>query len=433
MRKDKLTGAEICLRNIGFMESMVKARLSSKECYLKKCIPADDLTLKERAWTVLAYAGLYNATGEKKYLNKARTESRKLVKECYPGTFTCLPVIIAQRKAPIVLDAEWKKDYLDDLLYIELSEVSAYDISLFAYASAIDYRKLVEQNPEKKRGSRFVNTINALTQSEEALSSADAGFWGLDGRRHNQGVCLMHLAWFELYDVLKDNEDVIYRLAGKRYDWGGDDRQAERLLEKKPEAAFLDPSIEFFNSVDFSEQVEAKQSEVFLVPLSELLPCAEALFYLSDLSRNKRFLGDGLSIMEHVIKSRWDSQESLKFNGDDGLLSTGCRFRGASKLACYDTPKKLSENSYGIYLFSTVRDHEFVVPLGLQVKWFADPSEDPGFHATTSTSSSTTTSVSESTMLPPESGGKKKNYMVFYYAVFGIILFSIYLYLKSGG
>jgi len=426
---DRLYGEEIALRAMRFAESKLVGGRSIVKCSRLRCKTSRLTEPREKLWPTLAYSGLYNRTGKPVYLNKLRSAAEK--PECPPKNFDCTIVSAARKHNPEVFNASWYLDYLDDLIHSGYENTSPENTCMLARASAIEYGLDVAADPSEIRGSRYADTLSLLTAAKEAQDLGDASLKGLDNRTYNRGVCWLHLAWIEFYRPMRDNPNTTYDAALRRYDAVNESEASEKMQNKTPGQTFLEPTIEFFDNMDFSRQSKDNPN-LFLVPLAELQPCAEALLLLYDTTGEERFLDDGLSILQHFIDSRWDSQESPKFSGDDGFFSLGCRLRSPYKLSCYGTPKKLAENSYSIYLFSLAANHVFNVPRGVYVKRYQYPSKDPLFNKDLSSYAQTTT-YSIWPAFISGSNDSSRVFAFFQYIIFVIVAASIYFFLKAGG
>jgi hypothetical protein len=215
------------------------------------------------------------------------------------------------------------------------------------------------------------------------------------------GECWRHLANIELYQTLNTKTDEEILSLAKIFGMPlvvQTENGPYYMKASQITPLIIGDTIDFFKKFDFSNESQSKN--MFILPLVDAEPCAEALLKLDELSKNDSYLEwvneeigfrqDALSILQHMIEYRWDADRRKIFNADNGFLMQGCRDASEKSVnetttqiddfVCYSTVKTINDNSYAIYLFSQVPEETFTLPSTREVKIFNDGFHDPEFN-----------------------------------------------------
>lgn len=364
----ELKGIDIALKTLSFVESMPEKEEGLS--FLKTCKGSDctfsPFILKQgRAWPVLAYIGLYEATKDPVYLEKTKSSMEKLLKECVPARYEedCRFIGVQTEAAyQTVKD----KRYLD---YIKVAETNAiYNTADAGNAmiSAIMLRQAVLAYKHNLKNLfqniksaplaldyRIGYLYNKLKDRQTLLS--------LNNTEFKQTSCWVYLAEIELYKALdqKDDKGIIDR----------------DITVAQMKSRLLSRPKEFFDKFSFS--LASLNQKIYSVALTELEPCAEAALNLYEITGKSYYKFQARSILQGILERHWDSEYAKKYTGDNAFALQGCR-KDKEGMNCYKNNKALNDSSYAVYLFSRLKDENFAVAADLPVKYFEDPQSDPG-------------------------------------------------------
>ena len=98
----EFTGLEIAEKTISFLESLRHEDGNytwASPCKYDYCTRSGIPLQQNPAWLALAYSGLYEATGEQRYLDKVKAHMTDLRTDCPPDNFSCVFVGVQAEKA----------------------------------------------------------------------------------------------------------------------------------------------------------------------------------------------------------------------------------------------------------------------------------------------------------------------------------------------
>jgi len=396
-----LTGLDIALKTLPYVESL-PARGDyvsyGSHCEGETCTFLNTAYPQSRAWPVLAYAQLYDVTGDKVYLDKANSTMERLLSDCDPNTNVRCYYIGVQADAAYRLIGDDR--YLDYLRGVDITQVYLEDredeymkTAIMSRQLAVAYKNGLYPYPH------FV--LMGLDVAERGLKSMNPlivqGGVGLP--KH---ACWTYLGWTEFYKVLSDEEGEFIVL---NYSNTGPIEYNVSILK----ASVLRKMRNFYDG--FSFETLSSNPEVYALTLTDLEPCAEGLLDMYGITSDKRYKQKAVSLLEGLLDRHWDSEYLPKYAGDNSFTSQGCRKSGED-YTCYRANKILTDNAYAIYLFARLKDEVFQVnaletgaatPQHNPVKYFKVPQEDPELVKPASTSITR----------PVESGQKKDRTSLF--------------------
>lgn len=361
------SGLDIAKSVLPFLEQVPQK--DDKLIYLQNCEGdtcqfAQDAFKQTRAWVVLAYVGLYNATNEKAYLDKAKAQMEKLLKNCDPNDPECLYIGV-QGEALYRLTGDQK--YLKYLENLDPGYVSQPSRVLQGMLNAIYARELVLAYKHKLFDD-LVAIYKAFYLVQLHLNEAPT-LLRSNGVELKQTACWTYLANTEFYNVLNgiDEQKTIAKdmTAGK----------LKSLLFLKPQKVQTATFREFFDNFDFASFAN-ENKDIYAVNLTELEPCAEALLNYYDATKEEKYKQKAVALLSYIVDRHWDSATSKKYDGDNAFVAQGCR-SAQDGVACYKNLKILTDNAYAVYLFSRVKNESFGAA-SKAVTYYQDPNKDPG-------------------------------------------------------
>ena len=107
----------------------------------------------------------------------------------------------------------------------------------------------------------------------------------------------------------------------------------------------------FFDTARLSEHLIGDTS--IYMYIQDLGSCIESLIELYKITEDSKYQTEGRSLSNYLINDYWDSEYKNLFNGDGGFLMTPSRDKS--------NYKKITDNSYAIYLFSQQSNTTFTI------------------------------------------------------------------------
>lgn len=312
-------------------------------CEGDKCeIIYRNLTLnQDLAWSILGYAGLYNLTGDVKYLDKINDTLRVLEANCgylldnQDVYWHSLPkgcqllVMQSYRGYELTGDINHLKFVLSMGVPLSYAYASSDDVSLtsmYARELFIVYR-LARDNTDVRKSieveTMYMTPISRLDLNLSRLRyvadlkliypnevKEDVGymFSSPNGKRVSLNVCWVTLADLEAYEATK-NESYVYNVKS------------------------------FFDEYDFLNVKDLPE-----LPPSTLLPCAESMFELYELTGEERYKLGGHDMLVKVL------EENSNYAGGNltGSFGSIMLFRPGSDV----NVKNVADTSHFLYLVS---------------------------------------------------------------------------------
>lgn len=351
-----VSGLDVAVKTLPFLESMPEKNgliIYSKHCESGKCTPLTQAYPQSRAWIVLAYAGLYEATGDQKYLDEATQNMEDLLADCPPYSGADCQYIGVQAEKIYTLTKN--KEYLDYLkgLNEQLIPRGGGDDMLKAIAArelALAYKQGIYNTPVQLVGALKILMLD-IDEGGVLLTHE-----GVELKRHS---CWNQLAWTEFYkalDVRDDNEVILSGMT---------------VAKIKPQV--LKQPTKFFDAINFETLSET--SSVYTLTLTELEPCAEGLLDMYEITGDDAYKKKALALLGGILDRHWDSEYTKKYVGDNSFTAQGCR-EGDGEYTCYRNNKILTDNAYAIYLYSRLKDEKFSLD-ETQVVYLEEPKLDP--------------------------------------------------------
>jgi len=319
----KLTGLEIAKISYGLFDKM--RRPNGWYYYYERCkedgnfwecrIDSDSYP-QTNAWVMLANLGLYDQTGEQKYLDNANNEMSILMNNCKDaGNTDCLWVLVQMAK---LQKTTGNTNYLEKIKNFadKLMEVKTEKGSMMKGIEAREFAVVYGLTGNEK----YLNeSLSRLKETEEYLAS-DQVIYTINGLQAKQYSCIKEIAEMEIYKVTADK-------------------------------IHLNNVKAFFDAADAGSHGKSFYS------LPAIQPCIEVLFSLYKETGDVKYWEQAYNITQYMITYRWDPplEEAKKYNGDGAFLFD---------IYEYNNTKTLTDTGYAVYLLSMMKDTEFQI-----VRW----------------------------------------------------------------
>jgi hypothetical protein len=360
----QVDGLDVAVKTEKFLSSLKKG---DKYLYGKDCLQDGSCKLNEEIsfvtsypWAVLAYAGLYNATGDRRYIelmDYGVGRMKEVLKESGTDPFvyywSLIPVYEAYKVNP-------SADYLDFLLAngvglrIMRQQPDPYTVEgnhpMLVAIEAREFaiiRSLLDDpgsmtwlkangylKTDDVEGARKYLKDSYLSLSIKALNSADE----ITRKRNN---VLLQKDNFTLYT------DSCWTQLAKL-----------QLYESTGDKKWLQEVEEFYDALEFRKLHPENKVPPFN-SLVELEPCLDGLIRLHKASGEPIFLDDATALGEYFVSRSWDAGELPECSGDDGFLSVISEFK--KKEGCQGNVKVHTDNAYAIYLMSMTPNQTYNV------------------------------------------------------------------------
>lgn len=312
----KLSGLEIAQMSYGFFDKMRRGdgkynyyEICKEEDGLKECDILKESYIPTNAWVMLANLGLYDVTGNQKYLDGAKNEMDVLLDNCKDNDGCLWTLVQISKLYKMAGDSAYLdklKVFADRLIEIT-SEKGAMMKGIEARQFAIVYGLTGDQK-------YLTESLNRLESGKEYLKSEQVLYTvnGLDVRHY---VCSEEIAKFELYKVTGDKK-------------------------------YLTAVRNFFDAAEIGSHGRN------FYGLTAIQPCIETLFLLYRETGDLKYWEQTYNLTQYMITYRWDStlEEAEKYNGDGAFLFDNYQ---------YNNTKTVTDTGYAIYLLSLFKDTEF--------------------------------------------------------------------------
>ncbi|MFH1789296.1 MAG: hypothetical protein ABH834_07945 [Candidatus Altiarchaeota archaeon] len=353
----QVSGLDVAVKTIPFLETMPEKDgliVYSKHCENKECTPLTQAYPQSRAWVVLAYTQLYEATGDQQYLTKAEDAMEKLLINCPPDSGAdCQYIGVQAEKLYTLTSDERYLEYLKGLDEKLIPRGGGDDMlkAIAARELALAYKHGIYNKP--------VQLVGALKMLTLDIDGGDTllEYEGIELKRHS---CWSQLAWIEFYKALDARDDDEVVLSGMTV------AKIKPQVLKQPET--------FFKTINF--ETLSSTPNIYVLTLTELEPCAEGLIDMYEITGDEDYRNRALAFLNGLLDRHWDAEYSVKYVGDNSFTAQGCRASNEGEHTCYRNNKILTDNAYATYLYARVKDEKFTVN-EKEIVYLEEPILDP--------------------------------------------------------
>lgn len=314
-----LNSTDIALRSLLFVQNFKRTDGLydySYDCANSSCTMDQTYTDETNAWPILAYAGLYQSTGNSAYLSVMNGDLSNLEKYCTGSS--CMEFIAQLVKAYKISGNPEFLTFAKKMGDVLLSNNNETGIMIKG-VEAQEFALLYEATSDQK----YLNEA----QFRLAESKAD---WGTG----------------EDTDVVFSSGNFSYY----RYACWTELGQFE-IAKATNNSTMMQDVQNFFVSANFAS------SYVNIEYLSALQPCVETLLLLHNQTGNIQYYNEAKTVMQYTVTYRWDAPFDIakKYNGDGGYLY---------EFFSSNNTKSITDASYMIYLLTSMPNENFNI-----VKW----------------------------------------------------------------
>ncbi|MFH1788408.1 MAG: hypothetical protein ABH834_03400 [Candidatus Altiarchaeota archaeon] len=347
-----LSGLDIAVETLHLIDDMRNPDGSYEvflACDSGGCRPQGSTLRQGGGWAVLAYASLFEVTGDERYLQRLRSEMDDLMKTC--PTDDVVDCIFMGVQVERAYNLTGEKKYLayfenvDRVRVFYLPDVMMK--SILARELAIKAKYVNDTIPH--------DSLYVLEKAEQAHNASTNILYSKNDVSWKMGGCWLQLARLELYALTRDDESI----QGRR--WYNRVMNSTRLIS---EVRF------FFDSMDFSE--EAQNPILNTVSSMDYLSCVDSLKWLSELTGEEKYSQDASVLLDSFLNSRWDSSITRKYDGDNTFMASGCIRNPDGVITCHSNAKFFSDNMYALHLFARHADKTFTLSTGNKVQYHSD-------------------------------------------------------------
>jgi uncharacterized protein YyaL (SSP411 family) len=320
----KMNSLEIAKSSLKFLNDMKRSdgRYDySTNCNdTSGCTKTGEVYTQSGAWAVLAYAGLYDATGDQQYLQKMESEAGDLISACNGKEDECMWVLVQMINA---YKTSHNPDYLAFVKNLgdRLLSNNENKDAMMSGIEAREFAMLYELTNDQK----YLDAARARLEKSKAAWDTAVDEYNVPVYSSGSFTMYRFACWTEVGEV------EIARVAN--------DSQARANVAN------------FFNSADIENNFRT------IDQLSALQPCADGLLKLYAQSGEQKYYDQAKAIMQYIITYRWDSPQSIakKYNGDGAFLF---------ELYNGENTKTVTETGYMIFLLSQMPSEQFNI-----LKW----------------------------------------------------------------
>jgi len=374
-----LNGSEIAEKTYVFIDSFKRENSSGlynyrRFCGLRfrpngGCAQGDETYPSTGSWAVLAQASRYRLTGDERYKKDMVQSMAQLRKNCPPtDKSNCNAGGVQAERAYEITGDDSYLDYLRNGTKDQPSLMASINASAMMQAivgrqDAILYRIKGEGDPFDalfyiRMAEDTEKQVRTMTINGQVFTNYQAVLLSKKNRQLRQDSCWIQLAKMDLYLATKDKPNLQGK---KKY---GLTMNSNQLLGE---------TLSFFNDLDLGAQYryELENGTHEFPTLTTMQPCAEALLMAYNITGNKKYKSDALTILELFANNYWDSDYSKIYTGDNLFVSQQCWSFNNTK-HCYEGVKIPSDNGYAVYLYSMVADSRIPVYATRTTKLYED-------------------------------------------------------------
>jgi len=321
----EMSGAEIAESSAAFLDAMRREdeqyfyavdcdeNANQKDCVLVAFYPNDT-----NGWPLIAYSGLYEATGNNAYLQKARTDSQILFRKCSIRPEICLWTLVQIMEYQRVTGDQDFAQLISSLgpnLLAESEKNSTMLLGIEARELAMLYQLSGREEYLNEAKQRLQESKNLW--QENGPDKYQTSLYAVDGFKFYSHSCWTELAEIQIYEASRDQ-------------------------------TYLQNAVRFFDSAkvdNYARKIEQ---------LVALQPCIEALLKLAAITGNEKYRTQAISVSQYIVTYRWDPDIpiAMKYNGDGGYMN---------KVYSFHNAKILPDASYMIYLLTRMKDVQFEI------------------------------------------------------------------------
>lgn len=275
----------------------------------------DQVYNNANTWTTYANIGMYQATGDSKYLDAAKRDADTMLAWCSQDSVQCIRVLYQiDRLYQITGDRKYS-DFVTSEARVLIGPNNPYtytDDPAAAMYSSIDSIELADAYNISGDGT-------LLSASLEKLSNADAKSKGgqlifeSNGNKFYVYGCWPQLAKLRLFGVTGDKK-------------------------------YLDGVKAFADAYDMPQMLPS------LWFMTDMEPCIDVYQQLGQITGDKAYTDGSNAMITYVLKNFWDTPASVKVAGDNAIKSTQDQ-----------TYESITDSSYMVYLLSNADNKSFEV------------------------------------------------------------------------
>tara|TARA_Y100000294_G_scaffold149852_1_gene146893 strand:- start:35 stop:1075 length:1041 start_codon:yes stop_codon:yes gene_type:complete len=278
-----MTGLEIAEMSLNYIDSLRNP--NGSYTYTSNCVPSEcpfppDLSFgTSHAWVNYAYLGLYQASNDNSYFNKAKNEIGLLHNVCKDDAITCAWILPQVNDYYKITNDQTTLNLITTTGEELLLENPSEDIM----SLGIEIRELAILYDLTKNDKYLTESVNRLNQAENLFLSIGEILYSFNNIKFYSGSCFVELGRLELYKSTDDSkylEDVI---------------------------TFIDN----FNIGNYMKELRFQQN---------MQSCTEVLLQLNELTGDVKYKTQAAKAMQYVITNLWDSSISKKYYGNEAFL-----------------------------------------------------------------------------------------------------------------